>query len=126
MCNFCNLKLESCRVRVHPQRIRQHSVCYTCRNSDWQQRRGIPMIVPWVEKLAFVPKWADQCPTCSIITNFSHGVKPFFQKTENFFISAGGSVVSPAFLCISHNGFDISTWICGNLLPQPECFKEKT
>ena len=46
MCNFCNLKLESCRVRVHPQRIRQHSVCYTCRNSDWQQRRGIPMIVP--------------------------------------------------------------------------------
>ena len=67
MCNFCNLKLESCRVRVHPQRIRQHSVCYTCRNSDWQQRRGIPMIVPWVEKLAFVPKWADQCPTCSIL-----------------------------------------------------------
>ena len=87
---------------------------------------GIPMIVPWVEKLAFVPKWADQCPTCSIITNFSHGVKPFFQKTENFFISAGGSVVSPAFLCISHNGFDISTRICGNLLPQTECFKEKT
>lgn len=91
MCNFCNLKLESCRVRVHPQRIRQHSVCYTCRNSDWQQRRGIPMIVPWVEKLAFVPKWADQCPTCSIITNFSHGVKPFFQKTENFSFQQGAA-----------------------------------
>ena len=60
------------------------------------------------------------------IAHFKALVKPFFQKTENFFISSGGSVVSPAFLCISHNGFDISTWICGNLLPQPECFKEKT